>query len=122
MNDRKEIKTRIHEMECGEPYFSMIFTGEKTIEGRRAMKRWKEIKVGDTIRFSCCKMEPFLAQVTKIDTYKGKDCLETFLKTHIKQALPNVKTIEEGIEIYKQWSTPKQLESDGFLAIHVKKL
>lgn len=117
-------KRTFHIMECQEPWFSFIKKGIKTVEGRKGIDRWKKIKVGDTIVFTDgSDNNKFNAAVTGINVYEGKgtDSLKNYLETEtLARALPSIKTMDDGMKVYMQWSTPEQLEKYGMLGIQVK--
>jgi len=106
-------------MHCQDPWFSLIRAGKKPVEGRKASPSHTKITVGDTIEFFCGQ-ERFLCLVEGINRYKS---LEEYLQCEtLERALPGVRTIEEGIRIYLQWSTKEQINKHGFLGIQVKKI
>lgn len=108
-----------HIIECSEPWYSHIKNGKKTIEGRKGTPKWIGIQVGDCIKF-VCKDSSFISVVSRINVYSGKDSLRNYLTTEgLDNTLPGINTIDEGIAIYKQWSTQEEITQYGFLAIHV---
>ena len=109
----------IHEMACLEPWFSKILNEEKPVEGRKGKPEYRKIKAGDKIRF-LDDDKSFIALVTKVDEF---DSVTDYLKgVGLENALPDphVKTIEDGLKIYYQWSTSEQIEKLGFLGIWVQ--
>ena len=107
-------------IECSEPWFTHIKTGAKPVEGRKGTPKWASIKIGDTITFIDGKEGKFNATVTGVNKYEGKDALVKYLETEtIARVLPGVKTSDEGIKIYSQWSTQEQISKYGFLGIQV---
>lgn len=108
----------VHEMECGDPWFSLIFEGKKPVEGRKNSPKYRKIKAGDIIEFSH-QSKRFKALVERIEKY---ETLEDYLRgATLEKALPGVRTFEEGLTIYHQWSTPEQIkEAGGFLGIYIK--
>lgn len=106
-----------HLMHCQEPWYSFIKSGIKKVEGRKAAGNYKNIKKGDIITFYN-NDDKFDCEVLGVNQYYS---LEEYLKTEtLMRTLPGIKTIEEGIKIYLQWSTREQITKNGFLAIQVK--
>lgn len=102
---------------CKDPWFSYIRQGIKPVEGRKNTHTYKKIKVGDQINFINGK-ESFIANVTEIREYNS---IEDYLHdVTLEKALPGVKTIEEGLNIYYQWSTEEKIRQYGFLALFIK--
>ena len=100
-------------------WFDKIVSGDKPIEGRKKSPKWEKIKVNQILNIKCDEtgeIRKFL--VTHIVEY---DNLKQYLICEgIDRCLPGVRTIEEGIEIYKQWSTEQELQKYKFLAIGLK--
>lgn len=107
----------IFNIHCDDPWFSYIKEGIKPVEGRKKTHTYTKIKAGDQINFSNGK-ESFIADVTEIRDY---DSIEKYLEdVTLEKALPGVKTIEEALAIYYQWSTEEKIRQYGFLGIFVK--
>ena len=102
---------------CQDPWFSSIRQGVKTVEGRKGTHSYKKIKVGDRINFSN-GTESFIALVTDVRKYASLEAY--FEDVTLEKALPGVKTLEEGLAIYHEWSSPEKIKEYGFLGIFVK--
>jgi ASC-1-like (ASCH) protein len=37
----------------------------------------------------------------------------------VEKALPGIKTFEDALKIYSEWSTPEEAEKWGFIAIYI---
>lgn len=106
-----------HNIHCDDPWFTYIKQGRKPVEGRKKTHTYKRIKVGDYINFSNGK-ESFLAAVTEIRDY---DTLEEYLEdVTLAKALPGVKTMQEALDIYYEWSPEEKIKQYGFLGIFVE--
>ena len=105
---------RIH---CQEPWFSCLKQGVKPVEGRKNSPKYQNLQVGDNITFHCEEQEEFSVVITKIETFKS---IEEYLESvGLSNALPGIDTIEEGLEIYRQWSSAEDIQRFGFMAIWV---
>ena len=106
-----------HIIHCQEPWYSFIKSGVKTVEGRKAVGNYRSIKKDDIITFYN-NDEKFDCNVSGVNCYSS---LEEYLTTEtLARTLPGIKTIDEGIKIYLQWSTKEQIAKNGFLGIQVK--
>ncbi len=106
----------IHRLECEEPWFSLLRSGKKRVEGRKASARYLAVKVGDMIEFYWGK-ESFRVRVRAVERYES---VEAYLRAvGVEQALPGIKSFETGVEIYHQWTPPEAIAKIGFLAIFV---
>ena len=107
-----------HVMDVQEPWFSHIQSGTKTIEGRKN-RTWTKLKVGDQIRM-VNGLRSFVVKVMDVRRYGS---VRKYLENEgLEPTLPGIATVDEGIRIYRQWSTKEEIEKHGFLAIEVKVL
>lgn len=107
----------IFNIHCEDPWFSFIRSGVKTVEGRKGTHSYKKIKVGDQINFTNGH-ESFIANVTEIREYSS---LEHYLTdVSLEKALPGVKSTEEALNIYYEWSSEEKIRQYGFLGIFVQ--
>lgn len=110
------------EMEIQDPWWSRIFEGTKTVEGRKGTERWSKLKPGDILR--CVEPQRgqyFNAEIIAIRQYKGEDPLLDYLtREGLLRTLPGVTTLTEGIAVYLQFSTPAEIRRYGMLAIEVR--
>ena len=75
---------------------------------------------GDIIIFDDEKGHTFKTKAIKINKYSD---IRSYLQGEgLERALPGVKTIEEGIAVYLQWSTEVELFLHGFLGITIEML
>ncbi len=112
-------------IECANPWFSLIKEGTKPVEGRKGTKTWIGIKVGDTLTFTDGEdtKNNFDTIVVGVNKYDGKEALIKYLETEtLARALPGIKTIEEGMKIYHQWSTPDEITRHGFIGIQIERI
>jgi ASC-1-like (ASCH) protein len=109
----------IHQMICDEPWFSLIRSGIKPVEGRKNVPKWQKIRVGDYLDFFYGE-EHFRTVVTEIRKYPSLE--DYLLDVTVEKALPGVSSFEEAVRIYHQWSTPEEIQAHGFLGIFVKNI
>ncbi len=88
------------------------------MEGRKGVQKYRDLKPGDQVCFQCTgTKKTFLASVEKVDCF---DSIDDYLKeVTVEKALPGVKTFEEALQIYSQWSTPEQIQQLGFVGIWI---
>ncbi len=110
----------IHEVFVQEPWFSHIKSGSKTIEGRLNKGRFESMKVGDLIKFQNNSFQDgsFFRQISEI--YKYKTFAE-YLGKHLAQALPGIKSIEDGVAIYRAFYSEEDEKKYGILAVLTSK-
>ena len=107
------------ELHVQEPWFSLIYFGHKTIEGRLAKNKFLNMQPNDTILFKNndlgCKRS-FSKRIRKLTKYKSfKDFLT---KEDIQTILPTINDIEIGISIYRKYYSEQQEKTFGILGIH----
>ncbi|KAF6152459.1 hypothetical protein GIB67_035527 [Kingdonia uniflora] len=89
--------------------------GLKTVEGRCAAGDYNQITSGSLLLFNKC----LLLQVLDVKRHASfSEMLET---ESLQKVLPGVKTVEEGVEIYRKFYTEEKEKCNGVLAFHVFK-
>ena len=96
--DSKELN-----MDVQEPWYSFIKNGSKIIEGRLNEGMYSNIKNGDIIKLNKHNddNEFIFLIIREIKKYKSFREMLEFEK--IEDVLPNINTIENGINIYRQF-------------------
>jgi len=109
--------------EC--PTFNYIKDGTKTVEGRKNSLKYQKYNIGDLLEF-VYNNEKVLTIINYINKY---ETIEDYLKKEtLKRALPCVKTIKDGVEIYNLWVSNVEIEylrikyDIGFLGIGIHKI
>lgn len=103
-------------MEVEGIWFDLLVSGVKPIEGRKKTPKWEKLKVDQTLEVT--RKETQEVRLFKITHINEHDSLMKYLITEgLHRCLPGINTIEEAIMIYRQWSTPQELEQYKFLAI-----
>lgn len=109
---------KIHTLHCQEPWFSLLYTGVKPVEGRKRSSQYESIRPGDLIDFQNDGKE-FRALVTEVRLYES---LQEYLQdVGVEVALPGVSSMDEAVRIYSQWSTKEEL-ARGFVGIFVERV
>ncbi|CAF0966837.1 unnamed protein product [Didymodactylos carnosus] len=105
-----------------EPWFSLIYAGKKTIEIRLHKGHFGELKLNDTIEFFNDDLglrRKFCIKVLNIEMF---DTFEELLSKHLSQALPTVKTIENGVKILRKIYSQEDELKYKVAAIHVERI
>ncbi|KAK9141199.1 hypothetical protein Scep_010880 [Stephania cephalantha] len=103
------------ELHVQEPFFSQLRVGEKTIEGRCAVGDYKRIEPGAMLVFNKC----LVLEVQDVRRYAS--FYEMLMTEGLGKVLPGVKTIEEGVQIYRNFYSEEKEKTSGVLAICVSK-
>lgn len=107
------------EINVSEPWFSLMKNKKKKIEGRLNKGTFSELKKGEVIKFVNGENN-FIAKIKKIVKYNSfKDYLS---QEGLKRTLPNIKTIDEGCNVYYKYYTREQEKEFKILAIYIKKM
>lgn len=106
-------------IEVSSPWFEYIREGKKNVEGRKGTPRWSAIKPGmkGLIKHSLNE-EYFEVECMAIRKYN--DLYSYLTEETTQEVLPGINSVEEGIQIYLQWSTPEEVAQFGFLAIELR--
>jgi ASC-1-like (ASCH) protein len=107
------------EINVSEPWFSFLKNKKKRIEGRLNKGVFSTLEKGEIIKFVNGD-NTFKAKIKKIVYY---NTFEEYLSQEgLKRTLPNIKTIEEGCNIYYKYYTKEQEREYKILAIYIKKI
>ncbi len=109
------------EINVSEPWFSLMKNKKKRIEGRLNKGIFSTLEKGDIIKFvNNANNDSFKAKIKKIIKY---NTFEDYLSQEgLKRTLPNIKTIEEGCNVYYKYYTREQEREYKILAIYIKKI
>ncbi|XP_021643354.2 uncharacterized protein LOC110637521 isoform X2 [Hevea brasiliensis] len=108
-------KSTFFELHVQEPFFSLLKDGRKTIEGRCAGSNYSRIEPGALVLLN----RTAVLEVKDVRRYASfSEMLET---EDLSQVLPGVKTVQEGVKIYRKFYTEEKEMSNGVLAICVSK-
>ena len=109
----------MHIVSISKIYFDYINTKKKRIEGRLNTGKYSTFKKGDEIKF-ICGGDFIDTKIKKIRRYKS---FEEYLSMEgLHRTLPNTKTINDGVNIYRQFYSEENEKRFGILAIHIKKI
>jgi len=104
-----------------EPYFTFVKNGQKTIEGRLRKGEYANLKVGDHIIVqNDNETDSVEVEVKDIRSYPT---FEAMLNNEdLKRVLPDVETIDQAVQVYRQFYTPQQEAEFGVMAIEVNRI
>lgn len=110
------------EISVQNPWFGMIKSGQKTIEGRLKRGRFAYLKVGDKVKW-INKEHPDDGVVTEVMDIKEYDTIKHMIKgSGLHTLLPGVDTEEEALAIYKKYYTEESQAQHKVVAIHIAKV
>ncbi|KAI3994668.1 hypothetical protein MKX01_027558 [Papaver californicum] len=111
----KMLKDVDFEIDVQEPFFTQLRVGRKTIEGRCAVGDYNRIGPGSLLLFNRCLL-------LEVQDVRRHPSFSELLKTEsLEKVLPGVNTIEEGVQIYRNFYTEEKEKSNGVLAICVSR-
>ena len=93
-------KLEMRVIQVDDPWFTHLVEGRKTVEGRRALPKGSDLSPGKKIRFKCSHREAIF-EIKRVTLYNS---LEQYLISEgLRNTLPGVETLEEGLKIYNDW-------------------
>jgi ASC-1-like (ASCH) protein len=95
-------------------YFSQIVSGKKTVEGRLCKGDFIDLKIGDSITFHNNNNEKINVIVKQLEYYCN---FVDFLEDHLKNTLPDIESIMDGLKIYKSLYREEDEKYHGVIAI-----
>ncbi|KAL5848313.1 hypothetical protein ACOSQ4_006326 [Xanthoceras sorbifolium] len=114
LNEDNDLKKREKWNEL-EPFFTQLKDGLKTVEGRCAVGDYNRIGSGALILFNKC----LVLEVQDVHRYASFS--EMLNAESLAKVLPGIKTIDEGVQVYRKFYTEEKEKSNGVLAISVAK-
>lgn len=108
-----------HIFQVGDPWFEYIRDRRKMYEGRRWWQKTKIVQPNDFICFQRVnhKDQTCIKRVKKIHLFPS---FEVALRAlDLEQVLPEVKTVEDGVEIYQKFVSLATQEKEGICMIEL---
>ena len=109
----------IKSFDCCEPWYSFIKDGMKVVEGRLCNHKYCDLISGDIIQLNNEDNTDFIIlsviTVTKYSSFKCMLEAET-----IERVLPGILSIEDGVNVYRQFYSQNLEIKKGVIAITVK--
>jgi ASC-1-like (ASCH) protein len=113
------MSSQFHSLHCEEPWFSLLASCQKPVEGRKNSPKNAVIQAGDYLSFYC-EDKSFVSEVVEVKKYPS---LEAYLRdVTIEKALPGITSFEDAIHTYLQWNSREDIEKLGFLGIFIQPL
>lgn len=110
-----------HKNHRAEPYFTLLKNGQKTIEGRLRKGKYTKIKPGDYIEVynpeETAKIDVKVKRVARYSSFR-----ELLTQEPVRMLLPNVKTLDQAINVYRSFYTSQQEKQFGVVSIEVEKI
>lgn len=103
-----------------EPWFSLIATGLKTVEGRINKGKFAGLAIGDIITFynDDFNHREISVKVTRKTSYPD---FKTYLESEtLARTVPGQPTIEHGLSVYYKYYTKEQEHEHGIIAIGIE--
>ena len=116
MNMKKKLggSENIYTVTVKEPWFSFIKQGEKKIEGRLNRGLFRKINKGDIVVW-INRDQKVKVRITDKKVYKSfREMIE---KEGLDKVLPSIKTIDDGVNVYRQYFSEMDEMSNGVVAI-----
>jgi ASC-1-like (ASCH) protein len=111
------------EIHCREPWFTHLFSGTKTVEGRLNKEPYNRLVPGDRVTVVRNGESIYCVMtVVSVRVYPGSPTvLEDYLTNEtLARTLPRVGSIAEGVAIYRKFYTQGELETCGMVAIGLR--
>jgi ASC-1-like (ASCH) protein len=101
------------ELHCQAPYFELIKSGKKKIEGRLAKPKYLQLRANDLIRFN----DTLLTKVVAVRKYLNfKEMIET---EGVDNVLPGLSKDSQPDLVYKNFYSDKEEQTYGVVAIEI---
>ena len=101
-----------------EPWFSYIKAGKKTIEGRINKGLFRQLQPGKNVIFTNGYDQVKVKIIGKNEYSSFEEMLK---KESLGSVLPNIKSIQEGVNIYRQYFTEDVEKQYGVVALKLSR-
>lgn len=105
-----------------EPWFSLISTGLKTVEGRKNKGKFKDMKVGDVIVWTNDDFGERYYKTKVVRKTEYKTFYDYLQAEGLDKCLPSIPTIEQGLSVYFKYYTKEDEARYGVVAIELEHL
>ena len=106
-----------HSFRLSEPWFTLTKDGLKEYEGRLNTEKFKKIKQGDLIEYTCVSDSTKMFTTRVVEVYVYKTFRDMLVGKTIKKCLPGVNTIEDGVNVYRAIYTDTNEVLHGVVAL-----
>ena len=103
-----------------EPWFTLISLGLKTVEGRKNKGRFKEMQVGDIVRWENKDFNPRSVLTRIIKKAEYKTFQEYLEKETLSKCLPGITSMDDGLSVYFKYFTKEDEATYGVIAIEIE--
>ena len=104
--------------EVDRSFFEVIRSGEKTIETRAATNKFRKIKQGDMLKFTCGK-DYLTKKIVKTHLFKDIDSLLGTLR--LKKIMPWVSSPDKAKEIWQSFPNyEEKIKNYGIIAFELQ--
>lgn len=105
-----------------EPWFTLILLGLKTVEGRKNKGMFKEMRVGDVVKWTNDNFGD-RSVMTKVVRKAEYNTFKEYLETEgLDKCLPGITNLEHGLNVYYKYFTKEDEKEFGVIAIEVEKI
>lgn len=106
-----------------ERWFQLLVSGQKVVEGRLKRGRYLALRASSRLRLApvpATSSPPVSFEIISIKEYPT---FRALLEAEgLARVLPGVASIEEGVNVYRQYYAAQDELQHGVLAIHLKKI
>lgn len=115
--------SKIYKKHISEPWFSLIATGCKTVEGRLHNDDWEKMRQGDIIDWYNLDFTPHINR--ELQTIIIKKVVYPSFQSYLFNeglniTLPSFQNIDDGLKLYYTYYKPEEEKKYGVVAFHIK--
>lgn len=111
------------EKNCQDPWFSLIATGQKKVEGRLNRGFFATMKKGSHVTFVNHQLGFRRACYCCVTSVKDYPSFAEYLDAEgLDRCLPTVQTIAEGVSVYRRFFSESEEKESGVRAVRIRVL
>jgi ASC-1-like (ASCH) protein len=103
-----------------EPWFTLISIGMKVFEGRKNKGRFKEMQIGDIVKWYNDDFDHREILTKIVDKYEYDTFKKYLTDLTLKKCLPGIKSLDIGLSVYYKYFTKEDEQKYGVVAIKLE--
>ena len=120
-NNKNKNKSKTYTKNVGEPWFSLIKLGLKSVEGRLNKGEFSKFKKNDVVVWTNNDFGNLRSVKTKIKSIRKYKTFNDYLsKEGLENCLPGFENIKNGENVYYKYYSKENEEEFGILAIRLQ--
>jgi len=112
----------VKKFSCCDPWYSLIKNGVKTVEGRINKPLYSDLVEDQIIKITNPEVKKEFIKCSILEIVHYSTFREMIIGEKLENVLPIVETIDEGVNIYREFYSEEDELKMGVVAIRIKEI